>query len=836
MADPFDFSGSGSQIGSPEFFRNLMLFGGALSTAANARDGRGFLTYGNGFAGPFGAAVGQTAQTNMDMAKNQASTQYTKSQLQGQNLLNYKELLQLPALKARAAQQEEYFRDPKAYNEKYGLNQSTDMSGLFAQPSAGQPSVAGGAAPSGAVAANGIPIPPRGVGGPGVAASAPTEWLPFYQKASAETGIPVDLLIAQSRQESSFNPNAKGKAGEIGLMQILPSTAAKPGFGIDGIDPAKLTDPETNIMFGARYLKARMGNGNPNDPAAQAQALAAYNGGGDPNYVANVFRYRPGLAPSDPAGNVATYQPPAPAATVAPFQVAQAGNGPIPMPSGGTAPQQPVQQQPLPQAPMQQRPAQAPVSLAPPPQMAQSQGGVQPQFNITPQAAFGISQRLLAQANAIEQQRGFGIPASGDPAALRQQAHSFLQFALTGPTTAAQEAAKLPYAGQIAAAQAQATLPTELAKQGYQITPNGQVFIPGSKADPGVVGREAAAKAAAEAPFQYLEVRPGGVLAQGGAPVMQVPILSDEAVLEGPNAGVGYKVFRNPLDGSVVGGTPGAAGDTGNGMPAGAVPTKLSPVTEGRQRARGEVEGQDLQHDRKIIEEDLSHVVENVLPAKQQLYQLRSLIGPAQTGAAGEFRAELKNWVQTFAPEFVSQITGDASPAQEFKKVALMGAGKQERGDLGARGGFRAIEMYVKANPNLDMQPNANRDMANALLVSHQMHEDYVTGASDHYMKQRAGFMDPEKPQGYTPVAAYDRKFVQMMRPELYASAISAVNGKSYAEWSKGLTPKQQLIVGGIIQRADPNAVIDIDGFKMPVAKLNNIIGPTQLMEAAGAR
>jgi soluble lytic murein transglycosylase-like protein/antitoxin (DNA-binding transcriptional repressor) of toxin-antitoxin stability system len=167
-----------------------------------------------------------------------------------------------------------------------------------------------GAAPGSAVPA--MPIPARGTGGPGATAAMPPEYLEHFRRASAETGIPMDVLIAQARQESSFNPNARGAAGEIGIFQIKPSTAQQPGFGMTGVDPGTLSDPGANIMFGARYLRARMGQGDPNNPADQARALAAYNGGGDPNYVANVNRYRPGMSPTDPAAAITTYTPGAP--------------------------------------------------------------------------------------------------------------------------------------------------------------------------------------------------------------------------------------------------------------------------------------------------------------------------------------------------------------------------------------------------------------------------------------------------------------------------------------------------------------------------------------------
>ena len=210
------------------------------------------------------------------------------------------------------------------------------------------------------------------------------------------------------------------------------------------------------------------------------------------------------------------------------------------------------------------------------------------------------------------------------------------------------------------------------------------------------------------------------------------------------------------------------------------------------------------------------------------------MVDSADTGAAGQFRAEFKNWVQTFAPDFVSKITGDATPAQEFDKIALMGAGKQERGDLGARGGFRAIEMYRNANPSMDKTPQANHDMANALLISHQYHEDYAMGAVDYYQKNRSAFLNPGAPGEYKPISSFDPQFTKIMRPELYASAIGAINGKPYSEWAKGLSNKQIQIVGGIVQRADPSAVVDIQGHQVPVSSFKTTIGPTDIAGAGG--
>ncbi len=64
-------------------------------------------------------------------------------------------------------------------------------------------------------------------------------------------GIPVRLAHAVVRIESSFRPNARGAAGEIGLMQIKLSTARMMGY--KGSAKA-LYHPENNIKYGMKYL------------------------------------------------------------------------------------------------------------------------------------------------------------------------------------------------------------------------------------------------------------------------------------------------------------------------------------------------------------------------------------------------------------------------------------------------------------------------------------------------------------------------------------------------------------------------------------------------------
>lgn len=68
---------------------------------------------------------------------------------------------------------------------------------------------------------------------------------------AATYGVPTALAHAVVRHESNFQPNVRGAAGEIGLMQIKLSTAR--GLGYSG-SAKGLYEPSTNIQYGMKYL------------------------------------------------------------------------------------------------------------------------------------------------------------------------------------------------------------------------------------------------------------------------------------------------------------------------------------------------------------------------------------------------------------------------------------------------------------------------------------------------------------------------------------------------------------------------------------------------------
>ncbi|MDA8870777.1 transglycosylase SLT domain-containing protein [Rhizobiaceae bacterium] len=73
----------------------------------------------------------------------------------------------------------------------------------------------------------------------------------LIRKHAKAHGVPVKLAMAVVQVESMYRADAKGAAGEVGLMQILPRTARYIGYQGAMKD---LYNPDTNIRYGMKYL------------------------------------------------------------------------------------------------------------------------------------------------------------------------------------------------------------------------------------------------------------------------------------------------------------------------------------------------------------------------------------------------------------------------------------------------------------------------------------------------------------------------------------------------------------------------------------------------------
>jgi len=89
----------------------------------------------------------------------------------------------------------------------------------------------------------------------------------LVRQAAERWGLPVEFVASVAQAENAFRTDAVSPKGAVGLMQLMPGTAA-----MLGADP---TDPAQNADAGARYLRElllRYGHSAP-------LALAAYNAG-----------------------------------------------------------------------------------------------------------------------------------------------------------------------------------------------------------------------------------------------------------------------------------------------------------------------------------------------------------------------------------------------------------------------------------------------------------------------------------------------------------------------------------------------------------------------------
>lgn len=121
---------------------------------------------------------------------------------------------------------------------------------------------------------------------------APDDIAAIIEDSAARYGVDVNLVNAIAKNESAYRTDAVSEAGAVGIMQLMPSTAA--GLGVKDI-----YNPYDNIDGGTRYLRELLDTFDGDITSAVAaynagpQAVRAY-GGVPPysetqNYVNNVL-------------------------------------------------------------------------------------------------------------------------------------------------------------------------------------------------------------------------------------------------------------------------------------------------------------------------------------------------------------------------------------------------------------------------------------------------------------------------------------------------------------------------------------------------------------------
>ena len=102
----------------------------------------------------------------------------------------------------------------------------------------------------------------------------------IIRDAAGEFGVEYALIKAIIWQESRFQENAVGTAGEIGLMQLMELAAFEwaDNHGVHDFEHSHVYDPRTNILAGTYYLKPRLDR-YPHADNPQPYALAGYSAG-----------------------------------------------------------------------------------------------------------------------------------------------------------------------------------------------------------------------------------------------------------------------------------------------------------------------------------------------------------------------------------------------------------------------------------------------------------------------------------------------------------------------------------------------------------------------------
>jgi len=99
----------------------------------------------------------------------------------------------------------------------------------------------------------------------------------IIKKMARRYGFDWRMIAAQIFVESNFKNVSRSRAGALGLMQVLPSTAE-----FMGVDPDLLLEPEANIAVGCMYdqrMFSLWGKQTKDYENRLAFALASYNAG-----------------------------------------------------------------------------------------------------------------------------------------------------------------------------------------------------------------------------------------------------------------------------------------------------------------------------------------------------------------------------------------------------------------------------------------------------------------------------------------------------------------------------------------------------------------------------
>lgn len=443
---------------------------------------------------------------------------------------------------------------------------------------------------------------------------------------------------------------------------------------------------------------------------------------------------------------------------------------------------------------------------------------------MSPEAA-NAAQQARAQQILARQSAG-ASPAAASPAAVPPPAAPTLSLSSLGSTGVPAPAMRNALSGAVPSAPPQPNA----------LSPLGQ---PAPQPQPGTPGAPAMAQPAApSAPvYQFARDR----MTMGYIPVPDQPGYAwalgpnnqpiAQRIPGAPGKGVNTKIeggtaiSTDVQDGHLVSSIPNVAPDTSRSTIV-AGPNGNMVIQSGQVRGTIPFSTQPAQVEAwKADQSRATQVAQQATDAEQAVQialEGRNIAQGLPTGAGGESRADISNWLKTYAPNSVysafvqSGALPDAPQSQEAAKIFLRQAATDEK-QMGGSGGLGLTEKYAKANPSLNMQPEAIQAMSNLKAVTAQAAKDYSDKYLASFNQNQDVFLNQHGQ--YQPASNFDQQWHSQRNAQAYLGAVNAMNGKPYAEWSKGLQPQDQDYALGVISRLDPTAIVNGPNGRIGVVK-----------------
>jgi hypothetical protein len=287
-------------------------------------------------------------------------------------------------------------------------------------------------------------------------------------------------------------------------------------------------------------------------------------------------------------------------------------------------------------------------------------------------------------------------------------------------------------------------------------------------------------------------------------PALQVDPVSKQTVkIYTRDLPAGFPDPANPTGG----GGPGAGGGPKVVLPG------LSPAQQQVERDPAAYKVAESQYDRDSKEVGAIGDAGRQAQADQvRIKEMQDVLQRFSTGPGTEWRTAASAWLQRWLPKEVtgwekeSATLSGADAAQAFSKLALVGAGTQERGVLGARGGYQAIKLFKDANPGVNLQDATNKSILDMQMITNQANQDYSQAALSHFADNETKFGQTHQ---YASLAQFDRAWNAQRNPQVYAGAMGAVSGQPASQWAKGLSEDEYKRALDIVSRANPSATVN---------------------------